>query len=89
MLTLTFLGNCLSSVMVYVWSRRNPDALLSLLGLFTFRAPWLPLVLMGFSFTMHGQIPKDEICGLIVGHSKSFNVDWEAVANMYSLVLFQ
>ena len=33
-----------------------------------FKAPWLPWVLMGFSFLMHGNIPKDEICGVLVGH---------------------
>ncbi|KAF2666379.1 ER-associated proteolytic system protein Der1 [Microthyrium microscopicum] len=68
MLHIFFLGTALSSVLVYIWSRRNPDAMLSFLGLLTFRAPWLPWVLMGFSFVMHGIVPKDEICGVIVGH---------------------
>lgn len=68
--SIAFLGSSLSSVLVYIWSRRNPDAMLSFLGLMTFRAPWLPLVLMGFAFTVHGVIPKDEICGLVVGHCK-------------------
>jgi Derlin-2/3 len=58
-------------VLVYVWARRNPDAMLSFLGLLTFRAPWLPWVLMAFSFVMHGSIPKDEIVGVIVGHGMS------------------
>lgn len=66
--SIAFLGSALSSVLVYIWSRRNPDTMLSFLGLMTFRAPWLPLVLMGFAFTVHGVIPKDEICGLVVGH---------------------
>jgi Derlin-2/3 len=63
-----FLGQALSSVLVYIWSRRNPDTRMSFLGLMTFRAPWLPLVLMAFSFAVHGMVPKDEICGLAVGH---------------------
>jgi len=41
---------------------------LSFLGLLTFRAPFLPWVLMAFAFVMHGTVPKDEICGVIVGH---------------------
>jgi Derlin-2/3 len=44
--------------------------MLSFLGVLTFRAPFLPWVLMGFAFTMHGTVPKDEICGVVVGHSK-------------------
>jgi Derlin-2/3 len=43
----------------------------------TFKAPWLPWVLMGFAFVMHGAVPIDEICGIIVGHRKSslcFNI---------------
>ncbi len=27
---------------------------------------------MAFSLVLHGTVPKDEICGVIVGHSKSF-----------------
>jgi len=42
--------------------------MLSFLGLLVFKAPWLPWVLMAFSFVVHGSIPKDEICGVIVGH---------------------
>jgi Derlin-2/3 len=68
--SMAFLGTALSSTLVYVWSRRNPDTMLSFLGVLTFRAPFLPWVLMGFAFTMHGTVPKDEICGVVVGHSK-------------------
>jgi hypothetical protein len=28
---------------------------------------------MAFSFTVHNTIPKDEICGLVIGHSMSPN----------------
>ena len=34
-----------------------------------FTAPYLPWVLMAFSLVLHGTVPKDEICGVIVGHS--------------------
>lgn len=65
-----FLGNPLASTLVYIWSRRNPDTRLSFLGLLVFTAPYLPWVLMGFSLVLRGVIPKDEICGVVVGHSK-------------------
>lgn len=69
-LSIPFLGQALSSTLVYVWSRRNPDTRLSFMGLIVFRAPFLPWFLIAFSFVLHGTIPKDEICGIIVGHSK-------------------
>jgi Derlin-2/3 len=69
--SIAFLGHPLSSILVYIWSRRNPDTLLSFLGLLVFKAPWLPWVLMAFSFAVHGSVPKDEICGVIIGHGES------------------
>ena len=55
---------------MYIWSRRNPETRLSFLGLLVFTAPYLPWVLMAFSLVLHGTVPKDEICGVIVGHSE-------------------
>ncbi|MCJ1363269.1 hypothetical protein MMC16_002376 [Acarospora aff. strigata] len=68
LLSMPFLGSGLSSTLVYIWSRRNPETRLSFLGLLVFTAPYLPWVLMAFSLVLHGTIPKDEICGVIVGH---------------------
>lgn len=69
-----FLGSALSSSLVYIWSRRNPETRLSFLGLLVFTAPYLPWVLMAFSLILHGSVPKDEICGVIVGHGTSFSL---------------
>ncbi|KAF2721291.1 putative ER-associated proteolytic system protein Der1 [Polychaeton citri CBS 116435] len=63
-----FLGTSLSSTLVYIWSRKNPDVRLSFLGLLTFKAPWLPWVLIAFNVVLHGHWPKDELCGIFVGH---------------------
>lgn len=70
-----FLGHPLSSTLVYIWSRRNPDTRLSFLGLLVFTAPYLPWVLMAFSLFLHGTIPKDEIMGTVVGHVWYFFTD--------------
>jgi Derlin-2/3 len=69
-LGMAFLGTALSSTLIYIWSRKNPDTMLSFLGLIVFRAPYLPWVLLGFSLIMHGTVPKDEMCGIVVGHSE-------------------
>ncbi|KAI9718888.1 MAG: hypothetical protein M1812_003772 [Candelaria pacifica] len=68
LLSMPFLGSALSSSLVYVWSRRNPETRLSFLGLLVFTAPYLPWVLMAFSLVLHGTVPKDEMCGVVVGH---------------------
>ena len=70
-----FLGSALSSTLVYIWSRRNPDTRLSFLGVLVFTAPYLPWVLMAFNMFMHGNIPKEEIMGVIVGHIYYFFAD--------------
>ena len=44
-----------------------------------FTAPYLPWVLMAFSLLLHNSIPKDEICGMVVGHGEFPHpgpVDW-------------
>lgn len=71
MFSMPFLGSALSSTLIYIWSRKNPDTMLSFLGLLVFKAPYLPWVLLAFSLIMHGTVPKDEMCGIVVGHSQS------------------
>ncbi|KAF2142756.1 uncharacterized protein K452DRAFT_286386 [Aplosporella prunicola CBS 121167] len=66
--SMAFLGSALNSTLVYIWSRKNPDTNLSFLGLFIFKAPYLPWVLALFSIVLHGAVPKDEMCGIVVGH---------------------
>jgi len=68
MVSMPFLGHPLSSTLVYIWSRRNPETRLSFLGLLVFTAPYLPWVLMGISLIMHSTLPKDEIMGVVIGH---------------------
>ena len=96
MLSIPFLGSALSSSLVYIWSRRNSDTRLSFLGLLVFTAPYLPWVLMAFSLVLHSTVPKDEICGVIVGHGKSMSVNLSMMnghlvltTHNFSLVFFQ
>ena len=55
-------------MIVYVWSRRNPDVLMNLLGVFNFTAPLMPWVLLGFSLLLTGSLPTADIMGIVVGH---------------------
>ena len=91
LLSMPFLGSALSSTLVYIWARRNPETRLSFLGVLVFTAPYLPWVLMAFSLLLHNTIPKDEICGIIVGHGKTNHwwiLEREEIADGRSLVFF-
>ncbi|MCJ1337045.1 hypothetical protein MMC09_002324 [Bachmanniomyces sp. S44760] len=81
-LSMPFLGSALSSSLVYIWSRRNPETRLSFLGILVFTAPYLPWVLMAFSLVLHSTIPKDEICGVIVGHGGHFHYFCQFAGNL-------
>lgn len=65
-----FLGSPLSFSLVYIWARRNPSVRLSFLGLFVFSAPYLPWVLLGFSLVINSSVPKDDLLGVVIGHSE-------------------
>jgi len=62
-----FLAPSLAFMIVYVWSRRNPHVRMSFLGLFTFNAPYLPWVILGFGLLLH-QNPVFDALGIAVGH---------------------
>ena len=67
----TFLGSALTFMMIYVWGRRNEDVKMSFLGLFTFHAPYLPYVMLGFSVLL-GNSVKVDLIGILVGHISYF-----------------
>ena len=69
-----FLGSSLTFMMVYVWGRRNESVNMSFLGLFHFNAPWLPWVLLAFSFLL-GSSPVVDLLGMVAGHVYYFLED--------------
>ncbi|KAI3433463.1 hypothetical protein D9Q98_003276 [Chlorella vulgaris] len=69
-----FLGSSLTFMMVYVWGRRHQYVNLSFLGIFTFTAPYLPWVLLAFSF-MLGSSPVVDLLGMVAGHAYYFLED--------------
>ncbi|ODQ51847.1 ER-associated proteolytic system protein Der1 [Saitoella complicata NRRL Y-17804] len=75
MVGIPFLAGSLSFVLVYIWSRRNTGVRLSFLGLFVFRAPWLPWVLLAFSFILNNSLPRGDLIGIAVGHVYYFLQD--------------
>mgnify|MGYP002789304338 CR=1 FL=1 len=74
-LRLTFLGSPLTLCMVYIWSKRNPFALMNFLGVLNFSASYLPWVLTLFSYMISGTVPYSDILGITFGHLVWFMED--------------
>ena len=66
-----FLGSALTSMMTYVWGRRNEDVTISLFGMISFSAPYLPWVMLGFGFVV-GNAIEMSLVGIAVGHTYYF-----------------
>ncbi|KAH7957813.1 hypothetical protein HPB52_023149 [Rhipicephalus sanguineus] len=54
-----FLGHAFTTMLVYIWSRRNPYFRLNFFGLINFQAPYLPWVLLGFSLILGNSVIVD------------------------------
>jgi Derlin-2/3 len=66
-----FLGSALTFMMTYVWGRRNEDVRMTMLGILTFTAPYLPWVMLSFSFLVGNSITMS-VLGILVGHTYYF-----------------
>jgi Derlin-2/3 len=66
-----FLGSALTFMFTYVWGRRNEDVRMSMFGIITFSAPYLPWVMLAFGFLVGNAIDMSLI-GIVVGHSYYF-----------------
>eukprot|EP01147_Barroeca_monosierra_P009389 gene9389-1636_t len=69
-----FLGFSLTCALTYVWARRNPHVHMAFLGIFVFRAPLLPWILLGFGVIL-GHNPISDFLGIVVGHIYFFLED--------------
>jgi hypothetical protein len=74
-ISIPFLSSPLTFMMVYVWSRRNPAVRMNLLGVFTFSAPYLPWVLLGFTVLLNNVFPGGDLLGMAVAHVYYFLED--------------
>ncbi|WWC88404.1 uncharacterized protein L201_003315 [Kwoniella dendrophila CBS 6074] len=78
LLTMPFLSSSLAFALVYIWSRRNPSIKMSLFGVITITAPYLPLCLVAFSWLLQGgfQAAIGDIIGILAGHTYVFLQDY-------------
>jgi Derlin-2/3 len=73
-LDLPFLSHSLVMMVLYIWSRRNPQERLRLYGMFTVGAGYLAYILLGLSMALGGN-PVVDILGIFVGHIYYFLSD--------------
>ena len=62
-----FLANALTEMLLYVWSRNYPTSQVSLFGLVTLQAFYLPFVYMGLAVVMGGDW-RPSVIGILAGH---------------------
>ncbi|KAH8825394.1 Der1-like protein [Flagelloscypha sp. PMI_526] len=67
---LPFLSSSLAFVPIYIWARQHPSTPMSLMGIFTITAPYLPVALVGFSWVLSGtwRAAAGDLVGCLVGH---------------------
>ena len=70
LVNLPFLSSPLAFVPIYLWSRRHPSTPISLFGLVTITAPYLPLALVGLAWVLNGtwRAAAGDLLGCAVGH---------------------
>jgi len=85
-INMPFMGPSLTFMLVYVWGRRNPHVQMSFLGLFRFTAPYLPWVLLLFTFLLSHSAVVD-VLGIAVGHVYYYLED--VVPRMYGYRLLR
>ena len=66
-LPIPFGTHCLVSTFIYVWTKRNPKVLVSLLGLVYFKAEYLPYLFLFVNVILKNNIVFD-IFGIVFGH---------------------
>eukprot|EP01060_Flectonema_neradi_P037088 TRINITY_DN736_c10_g1_i1.p1 TRINITY_DN736_c10_g1~~TRINITY_DN736_c10_g1_i1.p1 ORF type:complete len:217 (+),score=5.82 TRINITY_DN736_c10_g1_i1:93-743(+) len=62
-----FLSHSLVTMVLYVWSRRNPDEHLSIYGLVTLSAPYLAYILLALGI-IFDHSPISDLIGIAAGH---------------------
>jgi Derlin-2/3 len=70
LVNMPFLSSALAFVPIYIWSRRHPSTQISLFGLVTITAPYLPVALVLCSWILNGswKAALGDLLGCAVGH---------------------
>ncbi|ORE00017.1 DERL2 [Hepatospora eriocheir] len=62
------LGPSFSCIITYIWTRKNPRAIIQTFGFLTFPAFYLPFIIPVFTLLSDGTINNEESMGIVCGH---------------------
>eukprot|EP01025_Chloroclados_australasicus_P055570 TRINITY_DN6759_c0_g5_i1.p1 TRINITY_DN6759_c0_g5~~TRINITY_DN6759_c0_g5_i1.p1 ORF type:complete len:307 (-),score=14.44 TRINITY_DN6759_c0_g5_i1:435-1256(-) len=65
---LYFFASPMVFAVIYLWSRNFPNEVMSLYGVVRIRSFYLPFAFAGMSLLFTGEIPVQDIIGIVVGH---------------------
>lgn len=70
LVNMPFLSSSLAFVPIYLWSRRHPSTHISLFGIMTITAPYLPIALVGITWVLNGswRAAAGDLLGCAVAH---------------------
>jgi len=74
-LKLAIIGKGVIFMLLYYWSRKNPDVIMSFFFGLKFKGIFLPWVLIAFHTLLSGSLPLIDIIGVIIGHIYFFLTD--------------
>ena len=69
-----FISSCLSTMMLYLWARKNPNNVMNFFDVFQFRSCFLPYFMLSM-IVISGYDPTMDILGSLVGHIYYFLED--------------
>lgn len=69
------LGTAFSSTITYIWTRKNPSAVVQIFGFINFPAFYLPFIVPLFMLITEKKILIEDILGILVGHFYFFFKD--------------
>ncbi|EOB13491.1 Derlin-2, partial [Nosema bombycis CQ1] len=69
------LASAFSSTITYIWTRKNPHAIVQIFGFISFPAFYLPFIVPLFMLVTEKKIMTEDLLGIVVGHLYFFFKD--------------
>jgi Derlin-2/3 len=73
--SISMLASAFSSTITYIWTRKNPQAVVQIFGFISFPAFYLPFIVPLFMLVTEKRILVEDLLGIIVGHFYFFFKD--------------
>lgn len=68
LLGMSKLSSALSTYIIYIWSKRNPQIIVQYMGIFSIPAYYIPWIMFIFSSISEKGLPLNDLVGVVAGH---------------------